>query len=151
MVGSLRSMGIQFVGAHRDIDTDARVGWQREIRSERVSLMIVMSLQHKRDRARGFVEHDGRGGVVIELMPIVEVGEQANQARTPSSEPRRNSRMTKHGVVGQKRESLFGAGQLDLVMIDTANHFCVSCRLGINWSLLSFYRDRHRDNPSRIP
>ena len=87
---------LPLVRARGDVHTDAfvRRRWQPILESipEQIGVVVVVLLQHERDRTPGLCQHDGRRGVVIKLMPIVEVREKAQQARTPAGKSRREPR-----------------------------------------------------------
>ena len=85
-----------------------------------------MLLQGEGDGALAGIEYDERGGVVVELMPVVQICEQAERSLGRRRQPRGQAAHPEHQVVGRDDEFLGRpvrfAGRPQVRAFDTGVH-----------------------------
>ena len=76
-------MGIEFIGPDRRVDADPAFLGPGQVGTDDVGAAVVMLLEHDRDRPLLFVECQGNGGIVIELVPVRQIARHAEDGALP--------------------------------------------------------------------
>ena len=101
-----RNVGVKLVRSDGHVDVEASVGPELHRLADQVGAQVVVLLQGQGDGTpiRGH-DHE-RGGVVVELVPVVEVRHQPKRDGRGQGQPRRQAAHPEHQVVGEDGEFL---------------------------------------------
>ena len=113
---------VQLIGADRDVDSHTLIGGQRELRVEHVGVLVVVLLQHQRDRLLHRIEHDGRRRVVVKLVPVGQIDEPSRDTLHPARQAGNQPGLAEHRVVGQEGQWETRAASIEHLVIDARQH-----------------------------
>ena len=82
-----RGVGVELVRADRHVDVEASVGPELHGLADHVGAQIVVLLQGQGDGPPVSVQDHERGGVVVELVPVIEVRHQPKRTAAARDNP----------------------------------------------------------------
>ena len=109
----LRRVGVELVRADRHVDVEASVGSELHGFADQVGAQIVVLLQGQGDGTPVSGQDHERGGVVVELVPVVEIRHQPKRDGRGQGQPRRQAAHPERQVVGDDGELLGRPIRLD--------------------------------------